>query len=66
MVYPTDSYNRAISIVSINSTRLMTMKKFIEALKVINQLSLSINVGETFADTIELCRNFKAMEQSQK
>lgn len=65
MIYPTDSHNRAISIVSINSTRLMTMKKFIEALRVINQLSLRINVTETFADTIDFCRNLKSMQQNQ-
>ncbi|KAK2576492.1 hypothetical protein KPH14_005818 [Odynerus spinipes] len=51
MIYPTDSHNRALSIVSINSTRLLTMKKFIEALKALNQLSLRNNGGESFADT---------------
>ncbi|KAL2728648.1 IQ domain-containing protein H-like [Vespula squamosa] len=65
MIYPTDSHNRAISIISINSTRLMTMKKFIEALKVINQLSLRININETFADTIDICRNLRSMQQNQ-
>lgn len=59
MVYPTDSFNRALNIVSINSTRLLTMKKFIEALKVLNQLSLRNNGHETFADTTSLSNSLK-------
>ncbi|KAI4489351.1 hypothetical protein M0802_011220 [Mischocyttarus mexicanus] len=62
MVYPTDSHNRALNVVTINSTRLLTINKFIETLKVLNQLLLSNNVRETFVDTVDLSNNFKSMQ----
>ncbi|XP_015181336.1 PREDICTED: IQ domain-containing protein H-like [Polistes dominula] len=62
MIYPTDSHNRALNIVSINSTRLLTIKKFIEALKILNQLSLRNNIHETLVDTVDLCNHFKLIE----